>query len=117
MVMMFEPTENPQPILLKRKKYLTKESSKTITVSCQVHERLLRRRLYPNETIAQVLDRLIINDVLVFDLYYDKNQVKDTTSVNVSLIAQQKLKELKINNNLKSMNEVLWRLMSNDANR
>jgi hypothetical protein len=119
MVMTFEHTENP-PILsnpLRRKKYLTRETATTMSVSTLVHERLLRRRLYPSETVAHVLDRILENDGLIFDVYYDKTQTREKTSIVVSINARQKLKTLKIENNLKTMNEVLWRLMSNAANK
>lgn len=80
-----------------------------------MYENLFRLKIYPSESFASVIERLLQNDTVSLTITY---KIKPKLHcVNISVDSKGKLTEIKSRHEYKSLDEALWRVMNNAANR
>ena len=97
--------------------YLKGNEIKEIHISGLLKQRIIRRKLNPLETYGQIIDRMIENPDIHMTVLYDHTQFRQRTKITISYKAFIKLSKLQAKHNIKSLNEVIWRLISNDSNK
>lgn len=98
----------------KIKKY-TKDCTQ-VFVSEQTYESLLRKRSCPKETVASIVDRLLLQDDTISKTVVYENKPK-SHAIYIMLEAKEKLLKIKNDNDIKSYDEALWRVRHNVRNR
>lgn len=87
----------------------------SIKISDKVYENLYRFKLFPSESFARVIDRLMLDCTPSLTITY-RSKPKPH-HINISIDSKLKLVEIKNYRNWKSLDEALWRVMNNDTNR